>query len=72
MNNNNKTISNNKELAEIFNKYFRKLVENLDIDKTLANNIAGSDITDPVINALKKYEKHPSMKKLKISGALKI
>ena len=40
LNNNNKIISKNEELAEIFNKHFSKIVENLDIDKTLASNIA--------------------------------
>ena len=64
MNNNNKTISNNEELAETFNKHFSKLVESLDIDKTLASNIPSSDITDPVFNAIKKYENHPSIKKI--------
>ena len=61
--NNNKTISNNEELAETFNKHFSKLVESLDIDKTLASNIASSDIIDPVFNAIKKYENHPRIKK---------
>ena len=66
LNNNNKTISNNEELAETFNKHFSKLVETLeDIDKTQAGNIASSDITDPVFNAIKKYENHPSIKKIK-------
>ena len=37
LNNNNKIISNNEELAEIFNKHFSKIVENLDIDETLTN-----------------------------------
>ena len=63
--NNNKTISHNEELAETFNKHFSKLMESLDIDQFLANNIASSDITDPVFNAIKKYESHPSMKKIK-------
>ena len=63
LNNNNKTVSTNKELAEIFNKHFSKLVENLDGDKTLASNMASSDNTDPVFNAIKKYEYHPSIKK---------
>ena len=72
MNNNNKTVSTNKELAEIFNKHFSKLVENLDGDKTLASNMASSDNTDPVFNAIKKYEYHPSIKKLNISWEVKI
>ena len=67
LNNNNKTISNNEELAETFNKHFSKLVESLDIDKTLAGNIASSDITDPVFNAIKKCKNHPSIKKINIS-----
>ena len=55
LNNNSKSVSNNEELTKIFNKHFSKLVENLDIDKTLANNIASSDFTDPVFNAIKEY-----------------
>ena len=68
--NNNKTISNSEELAEIFNKHFSKLVEDLDTDKILASNIASSDITDPVFNAIKKYKHHSSKKNNKrfISG----
>ena len=66
LNNNHKIISNDEELAEIFNKHFNKIVEKLDIDETLASNIASSDITDPVFNAIKKYEDHPSIKKIKL------
>ena len=62
LNNNNKTINNNEELAEIFNDDFRKLVETLDTDKTLASSIASSDNTDPVFNAIKKYKYHLSIK----------
>ena len=65
LNNSNKTISNNEELAVTFNKHFSKLVESLHIDKTLASNIASSDITDPAFNAIKKYENHPSTKTIK-------
>ena len=65
LNNNNKTISNNEELAKTFNKHFSKLVESLDIGKTLASNIASLDITDPVFNAIKKYENYPSVNKIK-------
>ena len=62
-----KIISNNDELAEIFNKHLSKIVENLDIDETQASNIASSDITDPVFGAIHKYEDHPSIKKSNIS-----
>ena len=63
LNNNNKNSSNNEELAETFNKHLSKIVKNLDIDETLASNIANSDINDPVFNAIKKYEDHTSIKK---------
>ena len=72
LNNNNKTISNNEILAETFNNYFSSFVESLDIDKTLASNIASSDITDPVFNTIKKYDYHSSIKNLNITGAVKI
>ena len=65
MNNSDKIISNNEELAGIFNKHFSKIVQNVDIDETLDSNIASSDITDPVFNAIKKFEDHPSTKKIK-------
>ena len=42
----------------------------LDIDETLASNIASSHITDPVFNAIKKYEDHPSIKKSNFSWAV--
>ena len=61
LNNSNKTISNNEELAIVFNKHLSKLVENLDTNKTLGSNIGSSDITDPVFNAIKKYKYHRSM-----------
>ena len=67
LNNKNKTISNNEELAEIINKHFSKIVENLDIDQTLTSNIASSDITNLFCNAIKKYEDHLSIKKPNIS-----
>ena len=65
MNNSNKIIGDNVEIAEIFNKHFSKIVENLDTDKTLVSNIASSDINDPAFYAIKNYEDHPSIKKIK-------
>ena len=37
LNNNDKIIINDEELAQIFNKHFSKIVEILDIDETLTN-----------------------------------
>ena len=61
----NKTITNNVELAETFNTFFSKIVPNLNIDSNLGDNITNPNITDPVFCAIQKYEKHPSILKIK-------
>ena len=61
----NSLFNNSKTIAEIFHKHFSKIVENLDIEENLASNIASSDITDLVFSAVKKYNDHPSIKKIK-------
>ena len=48
LNSNNKAIRNNKNLAKMFNKHFSKIVNNLDIGKTLVNNVECSDIINSV------------------------
>ena len=55
--NNNKTICNNDEIPQIFNKHFTEL-KNVDIDKILVNNIGNSGITRAVFNAIenKKFD----------------
>ena len=61
----NKTITNNVELAETFNTFFSKIVPNLNIDSNLGDNITNPNITDPIFCAIQKYEKHPSILKIK-------
>ena len=61
----NKTITNNVELDETFNTFFGKIVPSLDIDNNLGDNITNPNITDPVFCAIQKYEKHPSIIKIK-------
>ena len=61
----NKTITNNAELAQMFNTLFGKIVPNLNIDNNLGNNITNPNITDPVFCAIQKYEKHWSILKIK-------
>ena len=61
----NKTITNNVELAEAFNTFFSKIVPNLNIDNNLGDNITNPNITDLVFCAIQKYEKHPSILKIK-------
>ena len=60
-----KTITNNVQLAETFNRFFSKIVPNLNIDNNPQDNITNSNITDPVFYAIQKYEKHPSILKIK-------
>ena len=61
----NKTITNNVELAETFNTFFSKIIPNLNIDINLGDNITNFNITDPVFCAFQKYEKRPSILKIK-------
>ena len=61
----NKTITNNVELAETFNTFFSKIVPNLNIDNNLGDNITNPNINNSVFCAIKKYEKHSSILKIK-------
>ena len=61
----NKTITNNVELAETFNTFFSRNVPSLNIDNNLGDNITNPNITDPVSCAVQRYEKYPSILKIK-------
>ena len=52
---NEEVISDERELVKIFNEYFSNIVSNVDIQRP-------PNITlhhDPVLNAIKKFEKSP-------------
>ena len=56
-----KIISNEIEVAETFNKFFKEAVESLDLaENNVLLNTAGC-LTDPVEVVLKKFECHPSI-----------
>ena len=61
----NRTITNNHKLAETFNTIFGEITQNLKIDRNLAEITENLNISDPVLKAIKKYEKHPSIIKIK-------
>ena len=61
----NKTMTNNVELAETINTFFSKMAPNLNIDNNLGDNINNPNITDSVFCAIQKYEKYPSIFKIK-------
>ena len=58
-------VSNDKEIAKIFNHFFVESVKSLNINenKALLNPI--DNLTDPVDIALKKFESHPNILDIK-------
>ena len=61
----NRTITNNHELAETFNTFFSNITQNLKIDSNLVEITENLNISDSVLKAIKKYEKHPSIIRIK-------
>ena len=61
----NRTITNNHELAETFNTFFSNIAKNLKLDSNLVEITENLSISDPVLKAINKYEKHPSAIKIK-------
>ena len=62
---NEKLITNDQKCAEVFNNYFNSIVEelNIPIDQNLLNDASLFD--DPIIAAVHKYKRHPSILKIK-------
>ena len=62
---NEKLITNDQKSAEVFNNYFNSIVEklNIPIDQNLLND--ASLLDDPIIAAIHKYKRHPSILKIK-------
>ena len=57
---NNKVVSGESKLEEIFSKYFGNIVQNLGIDGL--TNISSDKDTVTIRKAIKKYQNHPSIK----------
>ena len=62
---NEKLITNEQKSAEVFNNYFNSIIEelNIPIDQNLLNDASLFD--DPIIAAIHKYKRHPSILKIK-------
>ena len=62
---NEKLITNDQKSAEVFNNYFNSIVEelNIPIDQNLLNDASLFD--DPIIAAIHKHKRHPSILKIK-------
>ena len=57
---NNKVVSDESELVEIFNKYFGNIVQNLGIDGLASTSSDNDAVT--IRQAIEKYQNHPSIK----------
>ena len=63
----NKVISDDRQLAHIFNDFFSNAVDNLKISyvEPYVPTDSFVNYSDFVVNAISKYEKHPSIIKIK-------
>ena len=61
----NDIISDNQEIAERLNDFFTNAAKSLMIDENIENITDTQGITDPIFKAIKKFEKHPSILKIK-------
>ena len=64
---NEKVVSDKRELVKIFNKYFSNIIPNLDIQRPPSITLHH----DPVLNAIKQFENHSSILKIKKKFRLK-
>ena len=62
---NGKIISNDKELARIFNEFFVNIVPGLGINTNLSFLINTDNENDPIEKAIAKYKNHPSIISIK-------
>ena len=65
MKDSNRTITNNHELAATFDTFFSNIAQNLKLDSNLVEITEKLSISDPVLKAINKCEKHPSAIKIK-------
>ena len=59
---NEKVVSKNGKIAYLFNTYSSDINKGLNIDRWLTSNVP---CKDPRLNAIRKYEMHPSILKIK-------
>ena len=57
-----KVVSKNEEIAYLFNTYFNDISKGLNIERGSISNLP---CKDPLVNAIRKYEIHPSILKIK-------
>ncbi len=64
---NKEIVSDDKEVATIFNNFFSGAVKSLNLDyfEHFSFDCIYSESEDPILNAIEKYSKHPSIVKIK-------
>ena len=62
--NDNNIISENSEIAKIFNEYFCTVATKFNIEDTVIHITDTQNTSDPILKAIKKYENHPSIIKI--------
>lgn len=60
-----KVLSNDKEVAETFNCFFENAVKSLELSGSIYSLTNTGNLTDPVEKAIKRFEKHPSILAIK-------
>ena len=60
-----KILSNDGEVAEAFNQFFKESVQSLNINENTLLQTDTGDLTDPVEIALKKFSNHPSIRDIR-------
>ena len=60
----NEIVSDDREVAEVFMKYFSTITESIDITKYDPIDKEYLSITDPVLRAIGKYKDHPSIARI--------
>ena len=58
---NDQIITEEKQIAEIFNEFFTNAVKNLDIPLPVGTSLTYEKQDNPVSKAIKRYENHPSI-----------
>ena len=70
---NNIIVSEDEKVAEVFNSFFSNAVKNLNIDHYEHFSFdeyflcKDTENEDPIFRAIEKYEKHPSILKIKLT-----
>ena len=63
---NEKIITNDSEVAEIFNEFFTNITKTMDITPGECTPVPTEHLLDPVEIAVEKHKYHPSFKRLRI------